>query len=94
MSSQEQNEASHSEADSSSNVVTLPDDSIDSKLSDLKKSRKEAKDSARKASKDLRVATKKRTKLLAKAKLLSSNDLLNVYSMRRDAKVKESKKKK
>jgi len=83
-----------SSGDLQGDVVHLPKEGIDAELTKLKKAREDEKKKAKTASKVLRNLTKKKSRLISKAKLLSSNDLLSVYAIRKEYKEKKDKKQK
>ena len=59
----------------------------------LKKKREGLKKAAAKESKDLKLAERKRQRLMQKAKQLSANDLLEVYALRKDVQARKDAKK-
>ena len=92
MSSQEQHEESHRE----SHVQKTLEDcdakiNIEQKLVRMKQKREDARVKAKRVAKEVRNLEKKKTRLMKKAQTLSSNDLLKVYSLRRDGTVEPPK---
>ena len=60
-----------------------------SKIAELRAKRDEMKKNIQTAVQDLKLAERKRQRLIKRAKLLSGNDLLEVFSLREDAKTKK-----
>ena len=76
-------------ADVLANLLAQPDSNINVEISRLKEQRDALKKERNHASNDIRNQERKRARLRARARLLSSNDLLEVFAMRR----REQKKK-
>ena len=97
---QEKNEASSKSDGSPSNGVTIlsqllgrQQSDLDVEINRLKAERDSMKQQKRKVAHDLRNTERKRARLKNRAKLMSTNDLLEVYAMRcRDQSKKEEPK--
>ena len=60
-----------------------------SKIAELRAKRDEIRKNIQSAAQDLKLAERKRQRLIKRAKLLSGNDLLEVFSLREEAKKKK-----